>query len=103
MRIALLSLVLVVFVALEIAAIAAFVYLGVFEAMASNDATRLAFLDLVIALGLVLIWMKQDAGERALAFWPYAVATVALGSVGPLAYLLYRELHAARSTSPQRA
>jgi hypothetical protein len=103
MRIALLSLVLVIFVAFEIAAVAAFGYTGVFEAMAANVATRLGFLDLVISLGLVLIWMKQDAGERALPFWPYAVVTLALGSVGPLAYLLYRELHAARATSPQRA
>jgi hypothetical protein len=103
MRIALLSLVLVVFVALEIEAIAAFGYVGVFEALASNAATRLGFLDLVIALGLVLVWIRQDAGERALPFWPYAALTLALGSAGPLAYLIHRELHGARVTSPQRA
>jgi len=103
MRIALLSLVLIGFVAFEIEAIAAFGYVGVFEAMASNAATRLGFVDLVIALGLVLLWIRQDAGERALPFWPYAALTLALGSVGPLAYLVHRELHGARVTSPQRA
>jgi hypothetical protein len=103
MRIVLLSLVLVVFVAVEIAAIAAFGYIGVFEAMATNEATRLGFLDLVVSLGLVLVWMRQDAGQRALPFWPYAVVTLALGSAGPLAYLIYRELHATRAASPQRA
>ena len=56
----------------------------------------------VLSLTLVLVWMRQDAEERALPFWPYAVVTVALGVAGPLAYLIYRELHDARSTSPQR-
>jgi hypothetical protein len=102
MRITLLALAFLVFVAVEIAAIATFGYLGVFEALASNAATRLGLLDLVLSLTLVLIWMRQDAEERALPFWPYAVVTVALGVAGPLAYLIYRELHDARSTSPQR-
>jgi hypothetical protein len=102
MRIALLALAFLVFVAVEIAAIAAFGYFGVFAAMTSNAATRLGFLDLVLSLSLVLIWMRQDAGERTLPFWPYAVITVALGVAGPLAYLISRELHDARSTSPQR-
>jgi len=103
MRIALLSLALLVFVAVEIEAVAAFGYAGVFQAMASNAATRLAFLDLVISLGLVLIWMRQDASERTLPFLPYATITLALGSAGPLAYLIHRELRGARVTSPQRA
>ena len=102
MRLALLALAFLVFIAVEIAAIATFGYLGVFEALISNAATRLGFLDLVLSLTLVLVWMRQDAEERALPFWPYAVVTVALGVAGPLAYLFYRELHDARSTSPQR-
>jgi hypothetical protein len=103
MRIALLSLVLLGFVALEVEAVAAFGYLGVFEALAANAATRLGCVDLVLSLGLVLIWMRQDASERALPFWPYAAITLCLGVAGPLTYLIHRELQTARTTSPQRA
>ena len=103
MRIALLSLVLLVFVALTIEATAAFGYIGVFEAMASNTATRLGFVDLSLSLGLVLVWMRQDAGERALPFWPYAAVTLAVGVAGPLAYLIHRELRGASAAAVQRA
>jgi hypothetical protein len=103
MRIALLSSVLLVFVALTIEATAAFGYLGVFEAMWSNAATRLAFVDLSLSLGLVLVWMRQDASERALPFWSYAAITLAVGVAGPLAYLIHRELRTGRVTSMQRA
>jgi hypothetical protein len=65
--------------------------------------TRLAFVDLSLSLGLVLVWMRHDAGERALPFWPYAVITLAVGVAGPLAYPTHRELRAARVTSLQRA
>lgn len=103
MRIALLLLVLLVFSALTIEATSAFGYIGVFEAMAANSATRLGFLDLSLSLGLVLLWMREDASGRGLPFWPYAAVTLAVGVAGPLAYLIHRELRGAHATGAQRA
>ena len=57
-------------------------------------------MDLTISLALIVLWMWSDAAERGLPFWPYAVVTLALGSLGPLAYLIHREL---RAGSPRRA
>src|SRR5262245_49896034 len=69
LRLALLTLVLLAFAVLTVEATLAHGYLGVFEAMAANAATRLAFVDLTLSLGLVLLWMWGDARGRALPFW----------------------------------
>ena len=66
-------------------------YLGVFELALASWATTVVFVDLVIALSLVLLWMLGDSRERGLAFFPYALLTLAFGSVGPLLYLIRRE------------
>ena len=65
-------------------------YIGFFEQMATNAVTVTAFVDLAIALGLVTVWMWQDARARGVSPFPYIVLTFALGSVGPLLYLLRR-------------
>lgn len=49
------------------------------------------FADLVIALGLIMIWMYRDARRLGRSPWPWIVATAALGSFGPLFYLLTRK------------
>jgi len=49
------------------------------------------FADLVIALTLVMIWMWHDAKATGRNVWPWIVATLALGSFGPLFYLLTRK------------
>jgi hypothetical protein len=89
-----LALVLAAFTALSFYAVEVHGYVGFFEAMLSSTAGVVAFVDLVIALSLVTFWMWGDARERALPFWPYACLTLALGSVGPLSYLIHRELRA---------
>jgi hypothetical protein len=103
LRLALLGLVLLAFAALTVEATLAHGYLGVFEAMAANAATRLAFVDLSLSLGLVLLWMWSDARDRALPFWGYALLTLAFGVAGPLAYLIHRELQRATVGAAQRA
>lgn len=44
--------------------------------------------DLVIALTLVTTWMWRDAKATGRNIWPWIVATLILGSFGPLVYLL---------------
>jgi hypothetical protein len=52
--------------------------------------------DLVILAVLACLWMVRDARESGLAAWPFVVATVFLGSFGPLFYLVAREWRARR-------
>lgn len=65
-------------------------YIGLFEQGLANAATIQIFLDLTIALGLVLVWMWQDARKQGIAPLPYVILTLTLGSVGPLFYLVRR-------------
>lgn len=46
------------------------------------------FADLVIALTLVMVWIWQDAKAAGRNPLPWIVATLAVGSFGPLVYLL---------------
>ena len=82
---------------LDAYAISQFGYLGLFDAMFENAATVLASAEMMIALGLVTVWMWRDARERGTSIVPYVVLTLVLGSVGPLVYLLVRE-----ASVPQR-
>lgn len=47
-------------------------------------------LDLAISLGFVIVWMVGDARRRGVTVWPFVAATILLGSVGSLTYLLAR-------------
>lgn len=49
------------------------------------------FADLVIALSLVIVWIWHDAKAQDRNPWPWIIATLALGSFGPLVYLLTRK------------
>lgn len=94
-----LDLVLTAFTGLTLWGIHVHGYLGFFEALGSTTAGVVVFVDLVIALTLALLWMQSDARERGLPLLPYAALTLAFGSVGPLAYLIHREL---RARTPRR-
>jgi len=67
-------------------------YIGFFkEILTTSLVTVTAAVDLVIALGLILLWLGQDARERGISPLPYVLLTLTLGSVGPLLYLIRRE------------
>jgi uncharacterized membrane protein YfcA len=63
-------------------------YLGLLVNNLNHPAGQQLFADLVIALTLVLVWMWFDARKTGRTFWPWAIATLLLGSFGPLVYLL---------------
>jgi hypothetical protein len=71
---------------------------GFYEQLLGSPAGMQVFADIAIALVLVLAWMWRDARANGRRFWPYAVLTLALGSIGPLLYLL---LMPADARSPQ--
>lgn len=71
-------------------------FLAFFDIHAMNAIQLQIFVDLIIALTFVMVWMWNDAKARGIAPMPYVVLTLGLGSIGPLLYLLRRE---ARATS----
>jgi hypothetical protein len=76
---------------------------GIFELAFANVATTTLFVDLSIALSLVMVWMWRDAREHGISPLPYILVTLASGSVGPLLYLIRRPEsapHGARVGSP---
>ena len=82
---------LALFGALSAVAMKQFGYLGIFLSPLENLASLQIFADLVIALTLVMIWMWRDAKASGRTIWPWMFATLALGSFGPLLYLLTRK------------
>lgn len=64
--------------------------LGFYRQLLDSPAAWQTLVDIGIALTLVLVWMRQDARRSGRAFWPWVPVTLALGSFGPLLYLLRR-------------
>ena len=85
-----LSAALIVLLAMDAYSVYLYGYVGFFRMVLANVAGVTAFVDLVIALVLILAWMGDDARERKVSALPYLILTVALGSVGPLVYLIRR-------------
>ncbi|MBL0076155.1 MAG: DUF2834 domain-containing protein [Rhodocyclaceae bacterium] len=83
------------FGALSIEAIIAHGFIGIFMSPLQSLASTQIFCDLLISLTLVLIWMWHDAKANGRNIWPWIIATLAVGSFGPLVYLLTR-----KSTKP---
>jgi hypothetical protein len=82
---------LILFGALSAAALAQHGYFGVFALPFQTFGGMQVLADLVIALTLVLVWMWNDAKATGRNVWPWIIATLALGSFGPLVYLLTRK------------
>lgn len=86
-----LGLVLVDFVALTAYAVYHHGYMAFFDFQTMNAIQVQIFVDLIIALSIVLGWMWRDAKSRGISPTPYVVMTLFLGSIGPLVYLIRRE------------
>ncbi len=46
------------------------------------------FGDLVIAICLLLVFMRRDAQATGRPFWPWAIFSITCGSFGPLLYFI---------------
>lgn len=95
-RLAILIVVFVAFTAWTLGLVADHGYTGFLTLAASQPWAAQMLVDLVIALGLFLVWMVPDAREQGIPAWPYAALVLATGSIGALAYLIHRTL---RSTA----
>jgi hypothetical protein len=73
-------------------------YFGILEPHFKSWGGAQVFVDLVIALTLVLTWLVPDARARGVNPWPFVLLTLVAGSFGPLLYLALREMR-----SPSRA
>ncbi len=87
---------LVCFGALSAVALQQHGILGILQPAFESTGAGQVFADLVIALTLVTVWMWHDARSAGRNPWPWLVATLALGSFGPLLYLLTRTDRTAR-------
>lgn len=75
-------------------------YLGIWQAgMASLGAWQL-LLDLVLMSCITLGFLWRDAQRTGRTLWPFAVLTLAAGSIGPLLYLVLRPTAAAHGALP---
>jgi hypothetical protein len=85
------KLLIIAFIALLVVTLLALRYDGLWGIIAPNFQSFgefQIFLDLVIALGLFLVWMWRDAKATGRNPWPWLLLTLAIGSFGPLGYLI---------------
>jgi hypothetical protein len=66
-------------------------YWGIFAPHFQSFGGAQVFVDLVIALGLFVVWMWRDARATGRNPWPWLALTLATGSIGALLYLLGRK------------
>ncbi|MEI7474487.1 MAG: DUF2834 domain-containing protein [bacterium] len=81
--------VLLLFSVLTFLALRSYGFLGIFKLEFQNFGTMQVFADLIISSILVLFWIKSDSKKNNRLFWPWALLTLAIGSFGPLLYLLF--------------
>lgn len=81
--------ILIPFTLLTLYAVSQVGYIGIFEYHLHSPAGWQVIADLVIALVLVLTWLVPEARKAGRNPWPWVVATLLLGSIGPLLYLVF--------------
>lgn len=75
------------FLALTAYALVKVGYIGIIDYQRHSPAGWQVFVDLVIALILVLGWLAPEARRAGRNPWPWIIGTVFTGSIAPLLYL----------------
>ncbi len=88
--------VLVAFGAFSTWVVAGHGYTGFLSLAAREPWALQMLLDLVIACSFGLGWLVPDARKRGITAWPFIAMTIALGSIGLLAYVVRRGLNRSR-------
>lgn len=89
-RLRLIAIILLIpFLALTLYAVYSVGYIGIFDYHRHSPAGWQVFADLVVALMIVLCYMVPEAKKAGKNPWPWVVATLFLGSIGPLLYLVF--------------
>lgn len=78
---------LVPFTALTVYALADVGFIGVFEHQLASSGGWQVWVDLVIAIVLLLTWLIPDARRTGRNPWPFVVISLIAGSFGPLLYV----------------
>ena len=65
--------------------------LGIFGSITHSWGSVQIYVDLVIALAIICVWMYRDAKSSGQNPWPWIVMTALIGVFGPLVYLISRE------------
>lgn len=66
---------------------------GAVDAITFNTMSWQIYIDLVLAIIVLSIWIHRDATRRGTNPWPYIAGGVIAGMFGPLFYLLLRPDH----------
>jgi RsiW-degrading membrane proteinase PrsW (M82 family) len=65
--------------------------IGIFTSIFQSFGSVQIYVDLVISLTLIMVWMWRDANATGRNPWPWIVATLLVGVFSPLLYLLTRK------------
>lgn len=88
----LLIVVLLLFGALTAVAVVADGLGGTIDAITFNWVSVQIYVDLVIAVVVIGVWIYRDANKRGRNPWPWLIAAAIVGMFSPLIYLLTRNL-----------
>lgn len=65
--------------------------IGIFSSIVSSWGSLQIYVDLVISIGIILIWLYRDAKKQGRSPWPWIVGALIAGAFSPLIYLLVRK------------
>jgi len=97
-RLALLGLLWIVHGVVSALAVTNVGFVGILQLAVANWGAGQVTSDLVVALLLVNTWLLLDGRKQGIPAWPFVLASFAVGSFAPLAYLTWRTL---RNTEPR--
>ena len=86
-----LALVFLLFGAFSLWALVEIGFVGIWQSGFANLGSAQITVDLIVACSLLVGFIARDCNAQGRPWWPWAALTLALGSFGPLAYLLWRQ------------